>query len=444
MRSEGRLLVAALSLGLGCQSEAPWTTVELALSAVPERVRSLTVTVVELERGQVVATATAGPDTQLFALGVPAEVPLELRAVARTDRPGPPSLGGVMPAYVARALRTVRLGREQQRIGLVAEPAGVMSFTFERRLRDPVRLRFRSRDTEATIAEVPVAAGRVGVVSVVLPTGPMTAELGYEEGVDPLEEPLLRGGAGLYVARETESVAVFDVVEPLDPLPPEAVRSLELELETDRGPVPPSGPIVTSSAGPERVRITVYGRNAAGQRVRANTPVDLKIIFPGLDDPPQQDQGLPGRFERSFSGVGRVRIEAQVLVEDREPIRAELELNHLPVTRTPGPAERLELEVDHPDELGGGARLRLRALDRAGLLAAPGGLIDLSRSDPWVIFPDGLTIGAGAEAVPRPRVIRSSGPLGVPVSIRATITATVGLTIGSTLTLPLLDLPAGR
>ncbi len=438
------MFVVALSLGLGCQSEAPWTTVELALSAVPERVRSLTVTVVDLERAQVVATATAGPDTQLFALGVPAEVPLELRAVARTDRPGPASLGGVMPAYVARALRTVRLGREQQRISLIAEPAGVMSFTFERRLRDPVQLRFRNRDTEATIAEIPVAAGRVGVVSVVLPTGPITAELAYEEGVDPSEEPSLRGGTGLYVARETESVAIFDVSDPLDPLPPEAVRSLELELETDRGLLPPSGPIPTSSAGPERVRITVYGRNSAGQRVRADTPVDLRIIFPGLDDPPQQDQGLPGHFERSFSGVGRVRFEAQVLFEDREPIRAELELNHLPPSRIPGPAERLELEVDHPEELGGGARLRLRALDRAGLLAVPGGPFDLSRSDPWVIFPDGLTVSAGAEVVPRPRVIRSSGPLGVPVSIRATFSATVGHTIGSTLTLPLLALPPRR
>lgn len=444
MRNERRLIVAGFLGLVACQSEVPWTTVEVGLSAVPERVRSLTITVVDLEREQVVATATAGPDTQIFALGVPAEVPLELRAVARTDRPGPASLGGVMPAYVARALRTVRLGREQQRIGLVAEPAGVLSFTFDRRLQDPVRLRFRNRDNKTPIAELPVAPGRVGVVSVILPTGPLTAELAYDQGTDPAEEPALVGGAGLYVARETESVAIFEVADPLDPLPPEAVRSLEFELQTDRGPLPPGDPIFTSSAGPERVRITVFGRNAAGQRVGAKAPVDLRIIFPGLEDPPQQDQRLPGRFERSFTGVGRVRFEAELRLEDREPLRAELELNHLPASRTPGPAERLELEIDHPEELSNGARLRLRALDRSGLLALPASAIELSQSDPWVIFPDGLTINAGAEPVSRARVIRSSAPLGVPVSIRATLTATVGQTISSTLTLPLLELPSRR
>lgn len=446
MRSDAWAIALVAAWGCACSAPGPaWTTVELALAPVPERVRSITITVVDLEAQEVVSTTTAAPDTQSFALGVPAERPLELRVVARTDRPGPLALGGVMPAYVARARRTVRLGREQQRIGLIAEPAGVLTFGFVGRLADPIVLRFRDRESRAVVAELPIGSGRVGNLSVVLPTGELTSEVAYDEGIDPTEEPRLEGGAGLYVGREAESIAALEVVEPDGVLPEEAPRTLALELRDLQGVVAPGAIIRTASVGPTRVQVTVTaldgrGRPVADDRAR----VSLHLSFPGLDDPPKEARGLPATFERNLLGSGRMRVWVTADLEERRGLRVERELNFLAPGLTLGTPNALELEVDDEDALRAGARLLLRVLDRQGFLVRPTGLaVDLSDSDPWVIFPDGgrFTIPAEEESVYRTRLVRSSGPQRLPVRVRAVATSSLTPTLSSTLTLPILELP---
>ena len=77
--------LSALSGPAACAGEpgSPTATVSLGLEGVPERVRSITLMVLRSDR--VVASATITPPSTRFELGVPAEVPLELRVVARTE-----------------------------------------------------------------------------------------------------------------------------------------------------------------------------------------------------------------------------------------------------------------------------------------------------------------------------------------------------------------------
>ena len=84
------VLAMAVTGGLllvGC-GQADVAQVRLGLEGVPPGVAAVSVSVWSVETARTVASATATPPATTFDLGVPAEVPLEFRVIARTDRPG--------------------------------------------------------------------------------------------------------------------------------------------------------------------------------------------------------------------------------------------------------------------------------------------------------------------------------------------------------------------
>jgi hypothetical protein len=119
------ILGTALAALVACATEVelPTTTVALGLDGVPERVQSITLLVLRSDR--VVASATITPPSTRFELGVPAEVPLELRVLARTERPAGRGLG-TCPAFVGSVVRSLPLSSEPITVGLTLEPAGVL------------------------------------------------------------------------------------------------------------------------------------------------------------------------------------------------------------------------------------------------------------------------------------------------------------------------------
>lgn len=120
-----------LLLLAGCGAEPAVGTMVLAVGDVPEDVQTISVFVREVDSAALVATATLTVPTRRVSLGVPAEVPLELNAVARSEQPASEALGGRMPVYVARTVRTVPLGNEQYVAALDARPGGGLTVVLD-------------------------------------------------------------------------------------------------------------------------------------------------------------------------------------------------------------------------------------------------------------------------------------------------------------------------
>ena len=438
------LLVAACGPG----QATPWATVELGLGPVPAQVASLAGSVTD-PRGQVVASATvAAPHTRV-ALGVPAEIPLEVLVVARTNRPSPEA-GGTMPAYVGRTQREVPLGREPLVIALELVPAGLLTFQPSfgaEALADGVELRFSTAGRTTRPASVRFRRGDLPAapVSLVLPAGPIHAEVVASRSEAP---PELSGARGLYVAREQESLANLRLAVPREPSPGAPV-ALRLGLSRDGVLLGALDPVEISGR-PVELELSIEALDDAGQVVAAP---DLVVRLGQRTEPPgvlglplpAQVARLPARVGLLPMQAGRLELTARAAAPDGTPLSAARMLNVLGPGDRPGEVARLHLAVQDERRLPEGTGLVLALLDRRGFLTGgPAGRLELGSSDPWAFFPEGASIpvrpGAGpALVVP---LVRSSGPRGLEVVVRATLTSTVGHlgTWTSTLTLPVVDL----
>lgn len=422
-----RRFAVVLLLATACTTE-PIGRVSLGLGDVPEQVNSVSFFVVDIERDLVVASATVTAPASSVELGVPAEVPLDFRAIARTDRPGPRLAGGTMPAYAARAQRVVPLGREQIPIDLLARPAGVLSFVtrFSDDADDDVELSIAGESEVGAPLRIRVESPG-GERAVVLPIGRYTVTA---------EEHVVLEGEGLFVAREQESIAVLSV----EPTPSDEVRGVTVRIEGCEA----CRSVETSSSAPTAVTLTIDAFDESQLSVDVE---DAMVTFELESDPPGLVTSMPGPvtgLPATVEGLevsGRGRVVVTAVVTDDPEATATLTLDVGPIGGDP---DHLELSLDAPDEIARGTELRIAILDADGRFARPvPGQLDLTASDPFVFLPDGTALDlAGDEpAVLLRRVQRSSAPRGVEVTVVATLTSTtVPGTWTSTLTLPLLEI----
>jgi hypothetical protein len=424
-----------LRLCVACSEPLPIATVELGL--VPEDVTSIVVWVSDVERSEVVASATVAPPITTVDLGVPAEQELEFSVLARTAQPGPPRLGGLMPGWVGRALKRIPLGREQVFLPITAHPAGALTIVPRIEL-DRARIRL-----DSDLGDPPLELELVPDVERVLALRAGRYRLSAAD--DDVE---IVAGDGLFVARRIESIGVVEIVPKSDPLPPEAVRRIEVAL-TDASGDPLELPIVTSTAATFRVRIE--GRSATDMPAESDAEVEIEIDTTAalgqarrftLDALPAITPPLEIR------GMGRLSISASAILRDDDDrartLHDELRANVISTGVEAGPPVRLELTLRGSEEdLVRGARVSAELIDRRGLYSAGAqGTLDFSESDPWLFFPR----GPSAEVTPDDgghlirEVARPSGPRGLFVVLRASFTSTaVPGTLTASVTLPVLE-----
>jgi hypothetical protein len=440
MSMRARFLVLVLVLATACGADPMIGRVTLGLGEVPEDVKTVAFTVFDLEREIVVASATVTAPNTTVELGVPAELPLEFRAIARTDRPGPRLAGGTMPAYVARAQRVVPLRDDQLQVDLLARPAGVLSFVtrFGVDADDDVVLELVD-ETESG-RPVRVRVERPGVErAVVLPVGRYTATA---------EEHVVPEGDGLFVARQSESIAVLSVHEERDRT---GAESMALRLVDETGePCDDCRFVATATDAEADVSLAIDAFD------ESTGPVDVEDVtvtfaidaVPSsiLVREPSPATALPARIDGlRVRGQGRLIVTAAASGD--LDARATLFLD---VGATGGRPDHLALsfEDEDPSALAEGTILRILILDAEDRFARSfGGRVDFTASDPFVHLPEGRSFAliGDEQGVVERRVARPSGLRGVPVTLVATLTSTtVPGTWTSTLTLPLLELEEER
>jgi hypothetical protein len=451
-------LLLALVSCVACRPSGEVATVVLGLGVVPEGVETIAFHVVDPERSLVVASATITPPALDVVLGVPAEIPLEFRAVARAGDAGPAALGGAMPAYFGAIARTIPLADEQTTVAFTLHPAGVLTMRAFLPLGSgydevlTVRLTPEEPDELPrlfTLAPLDPDAPR-DTHSVVLRRGRWSAALVKDDPED--DGPVLRTGRGLWVARETESIASLLVVPEPRTIAATAPARLELELlAVDASPAAQGGVVETPVEGALALLLTAAARDGNGDEAAPLVPEAVAIetvAEPGtiLVAPPRLSEGalsVPGTVATlSVAGSGRLRLRVAATLVDGRTIDGVLAVNVLAAGDAPSTPERVSLTIDDPDALREGARLSLELVDGRGLYASAGGTFDLSASDPWISFPGGTTVAIepdarGVVSVP---IVRASGPRGGDVVLRATFTSSDARVIESSITVPSLEL----
>jgi len=434
---------------LACAACAdPIASVSVGLTTVPDGVSSISVFVRDLDRGDIVASSTVGPNHGQVLLGVPAERPVEFVVVARTDRPAPAELG-TMPAYVGRTVRTIPLGRERRTVGIVAHRAGLL--TLSSRAEESAgrrRVVVESEHVGTRPIEVEVPTGNpTWRRTLVVRTGRHTAKLLESE------QWRVASGEGLHVAADTESIAplVFERV-PEEP-PAEAPSALTIQLTDQAGqPFDPPALVPTVVGGtPIELRLgAVDGDAESIPRLQAaltwsvtSTPGGL--VRDGAGGVSGALSSLPATVAfLSAHDVGRAVVRVEAELDDGRLLTLLHRFSVSPGAEPPGPPGSLVLELEPERDLLTGTALVVQLIDRRNRFAAGfDAELDLERSDPWVFVPDGPVFEHGAEDpgwVVR-RVSRGSAPLGGELSIRATVTSTaLQATLTSTLALPSLEL----
>jgi hypothetical protein len=426
-------------LSVGCTPDGVTVALVGLGSEPPPQVVSLSVTA--WEDGVPVASGTVTAGRSQVALGVPAEIPLEFRAVARTAEAGPPEVGQ-MPAFFGSLLREIPLSRDPISLAITARPAGALTVLLDA---DPDRPRDRRATlvledpaAEAEPIRVRIPPGEDGLRRVLIARfGRYVPRLEPEDPEEP--EGQLASTAAVYVARERETIFPLAIV-PFFTATPEDPRLVRITVGGGGQQV-----------GLEPFTAEVALLDAAGKEV---ADPEALVRYSVAATPPSAIAGPPSGSAvgvpatiAGLSGTQEGRATFRVSVErgDRPPLSAAIHFNILPPAASPGPAARLELVLADPEALSRGTGLGVLVLDAAGRLAADvAGTADLSMSDPWVDLLDGPTAIIGGEAAPviQPRIARASGPAGDPVVVRATVTSTAGdLTLTATLALPLFERP---
>ena len=397
---------------------------------------TITLSVVDREREEVVVTATVTPPETTFELGVPAEVPLEFIAVARTADPAPDSLGGTMPAYVGRGERTIALDREIRPVVLRARPGGALDLRFLPESETGGTLFFSLRAPQAELPDrlrIELSDPSPGVVRI-LESGPWS---GRVEAPDDYAVP---GAGGLVVEPEAITHGRLVVQEAPEEPRSDDPTALSFEWLDESGEVrqPPFG-----VDEPRQLTLRVRGVDAEG-RPRSASDLRLSLLVSAV---PAEAIEISTASARSLPATlpgfvirqpARIFVRAQVVLETRQVLVGRVAFNAFGPGESPGPPEQLTLEVEDPSELIAGTGLRLALVDGDGKFAAPGDQVsfDLEDSDAFVFLPAGRVgpfVGS-AQVVP---LFRVSEREGVPVEIRATVTS--GTPAGSwtqSLTLP--------
>lgn len=442
-----------LILASACTPPAARTAhVVLALEPVPESVASLSVSVREVERDRIVASATVAAPHTTFDLELPAETPLEIRVVARTSRPGPAVLGA-MPAYFGSIVRTIPLGSQQALIALTVHRAGVLTLTARpapelARTLVNVMLRGENATTRPVVFALDPRKPMLDR-SFVLPAGRYT--LIAARIVDPSDESrTIQRVPGIFVAPETESISRITIQATTSTPAAGAAQSLDLTLLGEGGaPLPIRDVIPTRADRATPIQVRALALDGAGRATSvSNALVRVSVAAvpstiasgPGSVDA----TGLPATL-RGFllRGSGRVVFRATADLGGGTTINGALAANVLEPGQAPGRAEKIALAVINPALLPVGALIDVSILDGQGLFAQTHpGMLDLSRSDPWAFLPSGP--GGEVSRAERGhlvrRIARPSGPRGSPVILRATLTSTaIPLSLSSTIALPLVE-----
>lgn len=427
-----------LVLGAACGPGPEIATATFALGEVPESVESISVFVQEAGRSDVVASSTLSAPQQTLSLGVPAEVPLQITAVARSDRPAPLDLGGHMPIYVARTVRSVPLGNQPTQVELNARPGGALTVHIDGLDEGgAVGLSLSSAtETLALQSRLPIRGTRLMQV---LSEGRWVAEVADERWT-------LDGAQGLWAAPAFDTFARLQLRR-ATPMPgPEAPQSLRITV-LDEQERPINGPVQTSTQGPRRLQILIRAYDVAGAQVPvppAEVQLEAQSVPQGLSaELPALGLGLPGQVtDWEVMGEGRVRLTARATFDSGRVLQANWHNNVGRAGRAPA---LLQVQVDDPQSLVEGTHLRAVLLDEGGRLAAVGPWsLSLDNSDPWAYFPDGQQAGV-VGAVAEVPMARPSGPRGLPVVVRAVATSTTFRgTFTSTLTLPVGPLQGGE
>jgi hypothetical protein len=414
------ILGTALAALVACATEVelPTTTVALGLDGVPERVQSITLLVLRSDR--VVASATITPPSTRFELGVPAEVPLELRVLARTERPAGRGLG-TMPAFVGSVVRSLPLSSEPITVGLTLEPAGVLGVdaSFDPSL-SGTTLRLEPDGRAGSPVLVPLTT-LASSATLVLPRGR------YRASVEPTG------------ARVTARLGTLGPVV------------VEAETETDWLPRIVPAPAGTDRLARVAVSVTLDGRPLVGAHVPFDgTPRQLTLALTAstADGRAFEDVDDDTRFVVDVfpaaalaDGLARVtRLEAAPTFEVRAPGRllvlAELEpspsrgaplqqflaFDVAPPGWTPSLPVEARVALFEPERLDVGTLLVLELLDVDGRHAlGTTGRVSVDRASPWIAVDPIARVFSGFGAL---AVARSAVPARRAGSVALTITST--------------------
>jgi hypothetical protein len=440
---------ALLALVCACRAERPVAEVEIALASeeVPESVASLSVFAI-LE-GEVVASATVPPTRPSVLLGVPAEEPIEFHVVARTDRPGPPSIGN-MPAYAGMVVKTVPLGIEPERVAITAHRAGVLTVLgvpmAEELRSEPVTVRFQEErgegHVEITFPPEPLVYER----HLILRATRWRASVPIEEGE---ESPrfFVDARGSILVEAERQSLYPVGIV----PAPEQPASDLRLSialLDEGLGVLEAPDRVRTPDRGAARLSVLIAAIDPEGESVDLPEAIarwSIVSIPEGTVSGPNGEtsgevMGLPATLEGfSGRGTGRAAIEARIEGDPISPPRGAVHFDVLAPGVTPGPPASVALRLSDPTRLRQGTDLAIEIVDAMGLLVDRyEGRVDLGTSDPWIDLPEGPLSGLDLEdrGHLRRTVSRPSGPPSLQVSLHAIATSTTGLTLTATLAIP--------
>lgn len=400
-------LLAAL---VGCGGpELETSRVAFALGDVPARVDSLVFSAFTPD-AELVTSATVAAPTRAVALGLPAEIPLELRVTAYTSTPT--RFGVRLPAFATRRMRTIPLQRATVVVELVLEPAGLLVLASASE-----GLRLEGEREEFPSA--PAQAGRIEVLPAGLYAFRPESETTRER---------VAGGEGIWVSPE----AIVEARPRREAVP--ATRPLRLRF-LDSGGAPldaGSGAVAEPPAG-----LRLESLDEDGDPVSdPNAEFSLEILeLAGPSQGTDRFRGLPFETRLELPPDPRgVDVRAR-RIEGRTPTtRVRLE-----IAPSPGSVAALEAELLDPDLLDvGESRLRVAIVDARGLLArGPEASIDIDMSDPWV-RPVDPSVRRVEPNVPTEVIFglrRSSAP--VDGEVRAVVTyRSAEQTMTATVTLP--------
>lgn len=436
------LIVAALLLGACQRPEGELAQVEVGLGAsVPANVASISVFVIR-DRS-VVASATVAPTQRFISFGVPAEVPLDFRVVARTDLPGPPGIDR-MPAFVGSLVRSIPLRSETTSVAITAHPAGVLTvldrvLPEDERPSDPVHVILESDGARSYSPELDLF-GEGGSYAFVVRAG------AYHAVADPLVAQLDATGA-IFVGSEQETLVPLGLLPPADPVSPEDPAGLTVALEP--GPAVEEPELVRlSGAQPEPLRLSITATSVEGAAiVDPSVELAVRVIAVPEDAVTLLDLdpivGLPASVRLSARAEGRVIVAVDTLLASGRTLRASFPFVVLGAGVIPGPPAQVVLRLRDPFELRSGTELWIEILDQAGHRSDGVTTLDFSGTDPWV------DLGTGPAALLRRenrgflsrRIAAPSGPRGTPRALRLVATSTDGVMFSGTssISLPAID-----
>ncbi len=432
------LLTALLAFCHGCGESLSYRQVSVALGDVPEEVELISVSVFRADSQSFVTSATISAPATRLALGVPAERPLEFRIVARTNRPGPQSIGGTMPAYANRVLRTIPLGSEPAQVRLAVQPAGVLTVTL------PPGPQLVSQRTQLVLE--PTSGNHPPVLlwventrvrnsfSVVLPQGYYQADVREKDK----DELLVPSGKGIYVGAQLHSLAELELTNYEETRPGQAVEIQLVHTSSTPG-------LVLTSTVPLSQQVSLEALVSPGAELREQ-PEEVELQFNAepqdlLLELPLPPTELPGEISPLLfeeDAQGRLEIVASARWGERV-LSGQLHLEVRPQALVPEKETQLRLNIGRLRALEKRGTLTVELRDQDGLLATEAvGEIDLSQSDPFIYFEGPSLTELSTASLGRLQVPfrYPSAPEGLPVVLRARYRSTIDQRVlTSTLTL---------